>query len=232
MFHRWGFLLSEIWLLLALAALIGLLAGWLIWARRAAAVADTSEADRLRADLATCTARGTDLAAKVAVLERDLGAAEARAKVAEDKLGQANLAAAMAQAEAPAPMAAMAAPIMAAAVAPIMAPAVAPVVAASVASDAGPAVAPLLEQPKGLTAARGGVADDLKLIKGVGPKLEILCHTLGFFHFDQIAGWTAAEIAWVDENLEGFKGRVTRDEWVEQARELAAGKPPRSGGEH
>jgi NADH-quinone oxidoreductase subunit E len=47
---------------------------------------------------------------------------------------------------------------------------------------------------------------------------------MGFFHFDQIAGWTAEEIVWVDENLEGFKGRVTRDGWVEQARLLAAGQ--------
>ena len=215
MFHRWGFLLSEIWLLLVLAALIGLIAGWLIWGRRVAVV-DTSEADRLRADLAACTTRGKDLAGKVAALERDLGAAEARAKAAKDDLADANLSAAIAQATAPAPMAAMAAPIMA--------PVTAPVAAA-------PAT-PLLEQPKGLTAARGGVADDLKLIKGVGPKLEILCNKLGFFHFDQIANWTAAEIAWVDENLEGFKGRVTRDEWVEQARDLAAGNPPRAGGEH
>jgi NADH-quinone oxidoreductase subunit E len=77
-------------------------------------------------------------------------------------------------------------------------------------------------QPKGLKAARGGRADDLKIILGIGPKLEILCHKLGFFHFDQLATWTAAEIAWVDENLEGFKGRVTRDKWVEQAKDLAA----------
>ncbi len=47
---------------------------------------------------------------------------------------------------------------------------------------------------------------------------------MGFFHFDQIAGWSAEEIAWIDENLEGFKGRVTRDDWVEQARLLAAGQ--------
>ena len=46
---------------------------------------------------------------------------------------------------------------------------------------------------------------------------------MGFYHFDQIAAWTAAEIAWVDDNLEGFKGRVTRDEWVAQAAILAAG---------
>ena len=56
---------------------------------------------------------------------------------------------------------------------------------------------------------------------GVGPVLEKLLHKLGFYHFDQVAGWTASEIAWVDENLEGFKGRVTRDSWVAQAKELA-----------
>jgi NADH-quinone oxidoreductase subunit E len=71
-----------------------------------------------------------------------------------------------------------------------------------------------------LTAARGGKADDLKIIKGIGPKLEILCHSLGFFHFDQVAAWKADEISWVDENLEGFKGRVTRDRWVPQAKAI------------
>jgi len=74
-----------------------------------------------------------------------------------------------------------------------------------------------------LDGPRGGAADDLKLIKGVGPKLEKLCNKLGFYHFDQIAGWTADEIAWVDANLEGFKGRVSRDNWVAQAKTLAAG---------
>jgi NADH-quinone oxidoreductase subunit E len=79
------------------------------------------------------------------------------------------------------------------------------------------------QKPQGLTSARGGKADNLKEIKGIGPKLEILCNSLGFYHFDQIANWTAAEIAWVDDNLEGFKGRVTRDAWVAQAKVLAAG---------
>jgi len=78
-------------------------------------------------------------------------------------------------------------------------------------------------KPKGLTAARGGKADDLKQIKGIGPKLETLCNSLGFYHFDQIANWTPAEIAWVDANIEGFKGRATRDDWVTQAKTLAAG---------
>jgi NADH-quinone oxidoreductase subunit E len=78
-------------------------------------------------------------------------------------------------------------------------------------------------KPAGLSAPKGGKADDLKVILGIGPKLEALCHKLGFFHFDQIANWTEGEIAWVDENLEGFKGRVTRDKWVAQAKILAAG---------
>ncbi|MEM9911740.1 MAG: hypothetical protein AAF922_13245, partial [Pseudomonadota bacterium] len=50
-----------------------------------------------------------------------------------------------------------------------------------------------------------------------------LLHSMGFYHFDQIAGWSSDEVAWVDENLEGFKGRVSRDGWIDQAKTLAAG---------
>ena len=78
-------------------------------------------------------------------------------------------------------------------------------------------------RPVALEGPRGGTADDLKRIKGIGPKLEQVCNSLGFYHFDQIAAWTADEIAWVDSNLEGFRGRVTRDDWVAQAKQLAAG---------
>ncbi|MEO0390778.1 MAG: endonuclease [Pseudomonadota bacterium] len=79
------------------------------------------------------------------------------------------------------------------------------------------------KKPETLSAAREGGPDDLKMIKGVGPKLEGLLHSLGFYHFDQIANWQAAEVAWVDQNLQGFKGRVSRDNWVAQAKLLAAG---------
>ncbi|PWK57489.1 hypothetical protein [Silicimonas algicola] len=88
----------------------------------------------------------------------------------------------------------------------------------AMADTAGPG-----ERPSGLDAPRGGEADDLKRIKGVGPKLEKLLNSLGFWHFEQIGNWSASEIAWVDHNLEGFKGRVTRDKWVSQARMLADG---------
>lgn len=100
----------------------------------------------------------------------------------------------------------------------------APSVSVVAAAVPAPAVAALpATRPEGLTAPRDGRADDLTLIKGIGPKLATLCHSLGYYHFDQIASWTAAEVAWVDDNLEGFKGRVTRDDWVAQARALAAG---------
>jgi predicted flap endonuclease-1-like 5' DNA nuclease len=78
-------------------------------------------------------------------------------------------------------------------------------------------------RPATLTAARDGGADDLKQIKGVGPKMETMLHGMGFFHFDQVAAWSGDEVAWVDANLKGFKGRVSRDNWVDQAKTLAAG---------
>ncbi|MEM0942863.1 MAG: hypothetical protein AAGI70_02850, partial [Pseudomonadota bacterium] len=59
-----------------------------------------------------------------------------------------------------------------------------------------------------------------KEIKGIGPKLEEMLHGLGVYHFDQIASWTPREIAWVDHHLEGFKGRIERDDWVAQAKDL------------
>lgn len=206
MFRNWGFLLGEIWVLLLLAALIGLLAGWIIWGRRAASAPvahDNGEADRLRTALSECEARGKAQSRRLTALERELDDAGNR----------------LAKAEALAKGATE--------VAPQARPST---LATSVAdlpdepgTEPGQTTAGEKVRPEALAAARGGQPDDLKNIRGIGPKLEQLCHRLGFFHFDQIAAWTAAEIAWVDENLEGFKGRVTRDEWVKQAGILAAG---------
>jgi NADH-quinone oxidoreductase subunit E len=80
------------------------------------------------------------------------------------------------------------------------------------------------KKPRTMKAPRKAGADDLKMIKGVGPKLEQMLHGMGFYHFDQVAKWSADEVAWVDQNLEGFKGRVSRDNWVEQAKLLSEGK--------
>jgi NADH-quinone oxidoreductase subunit E len=84
-------------------------------------------------------------------------------------------------------------------------------------------------KPELLSKARDGKADDLKLIWGVGPKLETMLHAMGVFHFDQIATWTDMNLRWVDQNLTGFKGRAVRDKWVEQAAKLATGWRPASG---
>jgi predicted flap endonuclease-1-like 5' DNA nuclease len=95
-----------------------------------------------------------------------------------------------------------------------------PSAAAVATPQAGPA--PAARQPAALAAAEGE-ADDLKRIKGVGPKLEQMLNGMGIYHYRQIAAWGPEEVAWCDDNLEGFKGRVSRDEWVAQARILAAG---------
>jgi NADH-quinone oxidoreductase subunit E len=64
--------------------------------------------------------------------------------------------------------------------------------------------------------------DDLKLISGVGPKLDQVLNELGIWMYAQVADWTAEEIAWVEDHLQ-FGGRVGRDDWISQARALAKG---------
>ena len=78
--------------------------------------------------------------------------------------------------------------------------------------------------PAPLGAARGGKADDLKMIKGVGPGLEKTLNGMGIFHVDQIAGWSPDELAYMDANMPRFKGRASRDGWIDQAKKLAAGE--------
>lgn len=97
--------------------------------------------------------------------------------------------------------------------------------AAAVSEPAPAAAASALEAAQlaiGVPAAQGA-ADDLRKLKGVGPKLAALLTDLGITRFDQIAAWGAAEIEKVDAHLGTFKGRITRDNWVEQAGFLAKG---------
>ena len=62
-------------------------------------------------------------------------------------------------------------------------------------------------------------ADDLKKISGVGPALEEKLHSFGVYTFKQIADWTPANIATFDDLL-SFKGRIERDNWLDQANTL------------
>lgn len=64
--------------------------------------------------------------------------------------------------------------------------------------------------------------DDLKRIKGVGQKIEGILHELGIYYFHQIAAWNAENVAWIDGYLK-FKGRIERENWIEQAVLLAKG---------
>ncbi len=81
------------------------------------------------------------------------------------------------------------------------------------AAAAKPAEGALFEAPE-------GEPDDLKQISGVGPALEKKLHGLGITKFAQVAAFTADDIAKVDDAL-SFKGRIERDDWVAQAKELA-----------
>lgn len=213
MFQNWGFLLGEIWLLLLLAALLGLLCGWLIWGGKCKYCGGTGQIGS-RDGFGDGSARGgLGAAAAGAGVGAAAGAASA-SSVAQATSRQSEVFASDADAGAGD--------------------------AAASADSSGDAAGGdtgdvdydgdgVIEgkdegtRPEALSGPRGGKADDLKRIKGIGAKLEKLCNDLGFYHFDQIANWTKDEIAWVDSNLEGFKGRVSRDKWVAQAKTLAEG---------
>ncbi|MCE2933130.1 MAG: NADH-quinone oxidoreductase subunit NuoE [Hyphomicrobiales bacterium] len=96
----------------------------------------------------------------------------------------------------------------------------------SPAKAAGPSPVGDEFKPELLKEPRAGKSDDLELIWGVGPKLGAMLNRMGIYHFEQIAVWTPENLAWVDQNLEGFKGRAQRDDWIGQAKRLATGWRP------
>ncbi len=100
----------------------------------------------------------------------------------------------------------------------------APKTAAPVA-EAKPAEVPAestaaMVKPKTIAAPKGK-ADDLTTLNGVGPKLAEALNAEGIYSFAQIAAWSEANVAWIDENLPGVKGRASRNGWVAQAAKLA-----------
>lgn len=125
-------------------------------------------------------------------------------------------------------------PAAAAAAAPVVA-AVAKPAAPAPAPTPAPAAAPQAtmakvegedliagQRPEGLATARNNKSDDLKRIRGIGPQNEGRLHGLGIWHFDQIAAWSKENIEWVGSYL-AFPGRIDREDWVGQAKILAAG---------
>ncbi|WP_299862778.1 NADH-quinone oxidoreductase subunit E [uncultured Hoeflea sp.] len=84
------------------------------------------------------------------------------------------------------------------------------------------AVASLEDKNRPAGIAKPAQPDDLKMISGVGPKIEGILHSLGIYTFDQVAKWKKAEREWIDGYLK-FKGRIEREDWVKQAKALAKG---------
>ena len=97
-------------------------------------------------------------------------------------------------------------------------------------AEAGPAITPTGTRtgtgtaPAPAPIPAPGTGDDLTRIKGLGPKLSALLGEFGIASFAQIAAWTPEEIERIDAHLGRFSGRIVRDQWVEQAKLLAAGK--------
>jgi NADH-quinone oxidoreductase subunit E len=100
------------------------------------------------------------------------------------------------------------------AAAPPTPPVATPAALEQVSADAQAAPPPSLARPE-------GEPDDLKRISGIGPGIEKTLHELGIFHFRQIAAFTPENVAWVNRHLR-FKGRIEREDWIDQARRLAA----------
>ena len=199
-----SYLLTQMFLYMLVTFLLGLFLGWLFWrygkptqasfdALQTERNALVKERDDLQVNLDACRTRSTEERMAVEALRADKIDLQGRI----DRMDVDRIAV---------PTDPVSAAIPAA-------------VAAPIAAEAAPAMSE--SRPEGLSAARGGVPDDLKEISGIGPALETMLHGLGYYHFDQVASWTEAEEAWIDDNLEGFKGRVSRDNWIEQAKALA-----------
>lgn len=195
-----SYLLTQISLYMIATFLFGLLLGWLIWRFGKATDGPREDTSKLHAEIRSLKKERDDLQANLKAQE-DAGASLREENTTlKTKLDQCEMRVDDLQSMLATEM-----------------PAAVP------AEEAAPADAIASTKPQGIDGPRGGVADELQRISGVGPKLEQLLHDLGFYHFDQIAAWTENEVAWVDQNLEGFYGRVTRDEWIKQAKELARG---------
>ena len=227
MFQNWGFLLTEIWLLLILAALVGLVAGWVFWGKsEPVAEASGEEVDKVAFDQARANEHRLRGERDELITRLDRCRSDGEKKDARMKEMEAELDELRGEAAFTAPLPAFEAEDDEIRAFDETSGTPAEPVEETTPDFDGDGVREGTEEgtaPATLDEPREGGPDDLKKIKGIGKKLESLLHGMGFYHYDQIASWTADEVAWVNANLEGFKGRVTRDNWVEQARLLEAG---------
>lgn len=181
--------------------------------------ANDGEAGESDEELARLRWRNRYLEGRLAYFEADEAqAAEAGADETEASEGEADDSAAEAVDETPEPAAEPEPEV-----APVAAPA-ATEEAAPAEDDVHPSEAMLAElegvQPEQLEKPADG-GDDLTAITGVGPRIGEVLNELGIFTYAQIASWTAENETWIENHL-SFKGRVSRENWVEQAKALIA----------
>jgi predicted flap endonuclease-1-like 5' DNA nuclease len=86
-------------------------------------------------------------------------------------------------------------------------------------------------RPAGLDGPRDGMKDELTHIIGVLPVIETALNQLGIYHFDQVGALTDENIGWIETHL-GIPGRISRELWREQARELSAVLKPKRAAEN
>jgi predicted flap endonuclease-1-like 5' DNA nuclease len=188
-----GYLLTQMFLYMLGAFLLGLLLGWLIWGRRHLMVQAELDAARLELDAARRERDG--LQAEIEKLRAQLEACASARMALERQVAQIRAAQA-----APAPRV-------------VAAPAPPPPVARIIETPAAPPPPP---------APPRRVIDDLKKISGIGRVNEAKLNALGITSFAQIAEWTPADEERFGELL-AFEGRIEREEWVRQAKILARG---------
>lgn len=145
--------------------------------------------------------------ARIVALERDLAAARDQVRPLSDEVDRLRRETARRATVAPAPT----------------------TVDMSGAALAGGAMAPTIAAtsteplPAFLDAPRG-TPDNLTLLKGVGDRFAAKLNEIGVFHYRQIAGWSPDEVRIADSKLDTFRGRIERDQLVEQSKLLAAGR--------
>ena len=179
-------LITEILIYLGLAALIGLVMGYLIWGWGSAARTSSSRVDgaaaalaaaereaRLRERLATCEQENAQLTQEVARLTGELPQGGSEAATAD---------------------------------------------LATHASEDGSDAA--LVAPRDLLDTPPETVDDLKQIKGVGAVMEGVLNDKGIYLYSQLANLTEHEADWVNDAIEAFPGRIHRDRWIQQAKQL------------